>query len=159
MKDKEWKKAWEKNKERLVSMLNFHNVPDCEKNNILSKFEAGLKNESVYYMIRCIDLGLGWGACNFGYDFYYFLQMRFTYYMCYYAHTKDEKKMAVNYLGELCRGYKSSPSWEYWYNNPVEAKLKAKPGDLILTTEEYKPRKAFFKQKYEILSKKFGNKE
>jgi hypothetical protein len=159
MKDKEWEKTWESNRERLINMLNVHNFPEEEKKKVLQGFTVGFENKNAYNMIRCIDLSLGWGASHFGYDFYYFLQMRFAYYMCYYAHTNDEKKMAVKYLGELSRGYKSTPSWQYWYNNPVEAKLKTKPGDLILTTDKYKPRKAFFKQKFEILSKKFGIKE
>jgi hypothetical protein len=157
MKDKEWKKTWESNRERLINMLNVHNFPEEEKKRVLQGFTAGFENKNAYNMIRCIDLSLGWGGSHFGYDFYYFLQMRFAYYMCYYAHTKDEKKMAVNYLGSLYRGYKSSPSWQYWYNDPAEAKFKATPGDLILPTEKYKLRKDFFKQKYEILSKKIWN--
>lgn len=156
---KEWEKTWESNRERLINMFNVHNFPEEEKKRVLQKFTFGFENKDAYSMIRCIDLSLGWGACHFGYDFYYFLQMRFAYYMCYYADTKDEKKMAVKYLGELSRGYKSTPSWQYLYNSPVEAKFKAKLGDLILPIEKYMLRKAFFKQKFEILSKKFGIKE
>jgi hypothetical protein len=155
----EWQKAWRNNKERLVNMLNVHNVPDVERSRVLEAFEKGFDNDDPFNMIRCIDMGLGWGGSHYSYDFYHFLQMRYTYYMCFYAPIENEKKMAVKYLGELVSGYKSKPTWMYSYRSVIDAKLNAKPGDMVLTLEKYNQRKGFFRQKFKILSKKFGIKE
>ena len=152
----EWANIWKANEERLKNMITFHKVPDNEATKIINTFKTGLDSGEAYAMIRCIDHALGWHVSHFSYDFYYFLQMRFAYYMCSHAPEKDRKE-AVKYLRDLTQGYLNYPSWQEDYKNVEDAKNHSKKGDLIMPEDIYKIRKEFFKKKYTILAKKFGN--
>lgn len=155
--EQDWKEAWEENKERLINMLNVHHFPESEKKKVLATFEVGVANKDASNMIRCIDFSLNWFYSRFSYDFYYFLQMRFAYYMCFYAHTQVEKIAAAEYLGYLAKGYSSTPQWEYRYKKDIIlAKAASQQGDLILTQMDYNLRKAFFKERYNFFAEKFG---
>ena len=152
----EWTNIWNKNEEKLRNMLVFHNVPEDEARKIINKFKSGLDSGEAYTMVRCIDHALRWHSSHLSYDFYYFLQMRFAYYMCSHAPEKD-KKDAVKYLRDLTQGYLNYPSWKDEYNNIEDAKKNSEKCDLIMPENIYKIRKEFFKKKYTILAKKFGN--
>lgn len=67
----------------LVNFLEVHNVATCEKYEILEKFEEGRH-------IDTINKAVNWTSSAQGYDFFYFLALRWGKYQVTYAKMYNE---------------------------------------------------------------------
>ena len=77
----------------LVNFLEAHNVETCEKFKILEKFEKGQH-------IDTINKAVTWSASAQGYDFFYFLALRWGKYQVTHAKLYNE---VYNYCDARCR--------------------------------------------------------
>lgn len=77
----------------LVNFLEVHNVATCEKYEILEKFEGG-------QYIDTINKAVSWSASAQGYDFFYFLALRWGKYQVTHANLYNE---VYKYYDAKCR--------------------------------------------------------
>jgi len=77
----------------LVNFLEVHNVATCEKYDILEKFEEGEHVDTINKAVR-------WSASAQGYDFFYFLALRWGKYQVTHANLYNE---VYDYYDAKCR--------------------------------------------------------
>ena len=144
------KKDWSRQRKVLEGLL--HNFPDEEKDKVLYCFDK----EGDCYKVKAIDLGLSWSNCENSFEFYYFTQMRFAYYLCRNAPDKLTKQYAYGVLKDLTGdSYSSEPYWKTYYKTFSEA-VESYNKKYLFDEDWYYLRKKDFIQKSKKVAKEFG---
>lgn len=142
--------TWEELEKKLEYFLDSHDMPNGEKKQVIATYKKGYREEEncdfhFYNFFKCIDYGLGWNSCERGFDYYYFLQLRWLDFLI--NHVPEDKRLdCIHTLKEIISYAGEAPKWKSFGNNPNTVLLK-RPTFFIISEHKFNNLKKFYENK------------